>query len=156
MGTVALTELLRPEDLSLKTIIVGSTFILILAAVVPVIRQWHRLRHIPGPFLNSITPLVLVYHSWKEDHCTYVYRLRQKYGPLVRVAPNVVVYYDGPTFRHISSVKANYTKGPWFECTRWDLERYSCLAMRDNESRKERKMKLLPAVRSCLIPNTYP
>ena len=146
---------LRPENLSLTTIIVGSTLILILAAVVPVIRQWYRLRHIPGPFLNSITSLVLVYHSWKEDHCTYVYRLCQEYGPLVRVAPNVVVFSDGPTFRYICSVKANYTKGLWFEFTRWDLERYSCIAMRDNESRKERKMKLLPAVRSHLILNTY-
>ena len=155
MGTVGLIEVLRPENLSLTTILVGSTFILILAAVVPVIRQWSRLRHIPGPFLNSITSLVLVYHSWKEDHCTYVYRLCQEYGPLVRVAPNVVVFSDGPTFRYICSVKANYTKGLWFEFTRWDLERYSCIAMRDNESRKERKMKLLPAVRSHLILNTY-
>lgn len=155
MGTVGLIEVLRPENLSLTTILVGSTFILILAAVVPVIRQWYRLRHIPGPFLNSITSLVLVYHSWKEDHCTYVYRLCQEYGPLVRVAPNVVVFSDGPTFRYICSVKANYTKGLWFEFTRWDLERYSCIAMRDNESRKERKMKLLPAVRSHLILNTY-
>ncbi|KAK4153255.1 putative cytochrome P450 E-class, group I [Chaetomidium leptoderma] len=122
-----------------------STFLLILAAVVPVIRQWYRLRHIPGPFLNSITPLVLAYHSWKEDYCTYVYRLCQEYGPLVRVTPNVMVFSDAQTFRHICSVKANYTKGLWFEFARWDLERYSCIAMRDNESRKERKIKLLPA-----------
>ncbi len=155
MGTVNLIELIRPEDLSLNTIVVGLTFILILITVVPVIRQWYRLRHIPGPFLNSITSLVLVYHSWKEDHTTYVYRLCQEYGPLVRVAPTVVVFCDGPTFRYICSAKANYTKGLWFEFSRWDLKRYSCIAMRDNESRKERKMKLLPAVRLDRILNTY-
>ncbi len=154
MGAIRLTELFWPENLSLKTTIVGLTFTLTLAAVLPVIRQWYRLRHIPGPFLNSITSLVLAYHSWKEDHCTYVYRLCQEYGPLVRVTPTVVVFSDGPTLRYICSVKANYTKGLWFEFTRWDLERYSCISMRDNESRKERKMKLLPAVGSPLILNT--
>lgn len=151
MRSSNLIDLFRSQDLDLKTVVLASTFLVILGAVVPVIRQWYRLRHIPGPFLNSITPLVLAYHSWKEDYCTYVYRLCQEYGPLVRVTPNVVVFSDAQTFRYICSVKANYTKGLWFEFSRWDLERYSCIAMRDNESRKERKMKLLPAVSSYLI-----
>ncbi|KAK0644013.1 cytochrome P450 [Cercophora newfieldiana] len=110
-----------------------------------VFRTWRRLSHVPGPFLNSITPLVLTYHCLKEDINTYTYELSLKYGPLVRVAPNVVAHYDPETLRRVCSVKANYTKGLWFEFSRWDLERYSCIAMRDNESRKIRKTKLLPA-----------
>lgn len=110
-----------------------------------VFRTWRRLSHVPGPFLNSITPLVLTYHCLIEDTNNYTYRLSLKYGPLVRIAPNLVAYYDPETLRRICTVKANYTKGLWFEFSRWDLERYSCLSMRDNESRKIRKTKLLPA-----------
>ncbi|KAK1828873.1 cytochrome P450 [Podospora conica] len=108
-------------------------------------QTWRRLSHVPGPLLNSLTPLVLTYHCLKEDINTYVYNLSLQYGPLVRVSPNIVAHFDPETFRHVCSYKANYTKGLWFEFSRWDLDHYSCIAMRDNESRKERKAKLVPA-----------
>ncbi|KAH6649549.1 cytochrome P450 [Chaetomium tenue] len=125
--------------------VLAATAICSLIAAIHVFRAWWRLRHIPGPFLNSITPLAMTYHCFTEDVTTYTYNLTRKYGPLVRVQPNVVVYNDPETLRRICSVKADYTKGLWFEFSRWNLERYSCIAMRDNESRKERKTKLLPA-----------
>ncbi|KAK0631284.1 cytochrome P450 [Immersiella caudata] len=127
-------------------IITSTLTLLTLLCTLYLFRTWHRLSHIPGPLLNSLTPLVLTYHCLiKEDINTYVYNLSLKYGPLVRVAPNVVAHYDPETLRRVCSVKANYTKGLWFEFSRWDLERYSCIAMRDNESRKVRKGMLLPA-----------
>lgn len=132
--------------------ILAATTIFSLIAAIHVFRTWWRLRHIPGPFLNSITPLVMTYHCFKEDITTYTYNLTREYGPLVRVQPNVVVYDNPETLRRICSVKANYTKGLWFEFSRWHLERYSCLAMRDNESRKERKTKLLPAASGPVPP----
>lgn len=116
--------------------------------VTTVIRQYFRLRHIPGPFLNSLTPLCLAYHSLKGDVTEYVYKTAKEYGPLARIAPNTVVYTDPDTFRKICSYKAGYNKGLWFEFSRWDLNSYSCLAMRDSATRKERKNKLAPAV-SC-------
>lgn len=127
------------------TLALGATVILGLVFVVRTFLTWRRLRHVPGPFLNSITPLVLTYHCLKNDVTTYTYELSLKYGPLVRIQPNVVVHYDPDTFRRVCSVKANYSKGLWFEFSRWDLNRPSCIAMRDNESRKIRKTKLLPA-----------
>ncbi|KAK5653714.1 hypothetical protein OQA88_8745 [Cercophora sp. LCS_1] len=125
--------------LSILALVVAS------AVFLQIFVTWRRLRHIPGPFLNSISPLVMTYHCLKEDISDYSHRLTIKYGPLVRVSPNVVMYEDPETMRRVCSVKANYTKGLWFEFSRWSLERYSCIAMRDNESRKERKAKLLPA-----------
>ena len=108
-------------------------------------QTWYRLRHIPGPFLNGFTPLVLVYHSLKGDISDYTRDLTVKYGPLVRVTPTVVVYDDPEVMRRIASPRNKYSKGLWFEFTRWSLERYSSVAMRDDKSRKERKGKLLPA-----------
>jgi len=140
----------RIQDVDLKTstmFILGTVAFLSAAYTIQTFLVWYRLRHIPGPFLNSITPLVLTYHCIKEDITEYTHSLSVKYGPLVRVSPTVVMYSDPDTFRRICSVKAGYTKGLWFEFSRWDLKRYSIIAMRDNESRKERKSKLSPAVR---------
>jgi len=140
-------ELLSSLDLYSPSRILGTiAFTILLAISVQVSRQYYRLRHIPGPFLNALTPLVLTYHCIKGDITAYTYSLAEKYGPLVRVSPNIVMHSDPDTFRRVCSVKANYTKGLWFEFSRWSLERYSCIAMRDNESRKERKGMLMPAV----------
>ncbi|KAK3360741.1 cytochrome P450 [Lasiosphaeria hispida] len=132
-----------PPPLASAILAVMAAFALI--ALIQTFCTWWRLRHIPGPFLNSITPLVMTYHCFKGDITNYTHNLTVKYGRLVRVQPNVVVYNDPETFRRVCSLKASYTKGLWFEFSRWDLDRYSCIAMRDNESRKERKTKLLPA-----------
>ncbi|KAK4182202.1 cytochrome P450 [Podospora australis] len=128
-----------------QVVLVISFFLLGVFIIKPAISQWSRLRHVPGPFLNSITPLVYAWHTIRDGQAKYVYSLCQKYGPVVRVTPNTVVVSDPQTLRYFCSLKANYTKGLWAEFTRWDLKRYSCIAMRDNESRRERKKKLLPA-----------
>ncbi|KAM7185862.1 Cytochrome P450 [Naviculisporaceae sp. PSN 640] len=119
--------------------------LLLIYYIINVIRQYFRLRHVPGPFLNALTPLCLTYHSLKGDMTEYVYKVAKQYGPLARIAPNIVVYTDPDTFRKICSYKAGYTKGLWFEFSRWDLNSYSCIAMRDSATRKERKNKLAPA-----------
>lgn len=128
------------------TIVLAAIAVFSTAALVSVYLTWRRLRHIPGPFLNSITPLVLTYHCIKQDITVYTHTLTEKYGPLVRIAPNMIMFSDPDTFRHICSAKAGYTKGLWFEFSRWDLDVYSLISMRDNERRKVRKAQLSPAV----------
>ncbi|KAK4663884.1 uncharacterized protein QC763_501940 [Podospora pseudopauciseta] len=120
-------------------------FLLTTFIIIPTLIQYHRLSHIPGPLLNSLTSLVYARRTLKPGSAQYVYDLCRQYGPLVRVTPNIVVFSDAATFRYVCSHKAKYTKGLWFEFSRWDLKRWSCIAMRDNESRKERKNKLIPA-----------
>ncbi|KAK0716635.1 cytochrome P450 [Apiosordaria backusii] len=143
-------EALKPLEPTPTTTAISITFaaallLFTIGFILPTFRQWYRLRHVPGPFLNSITSLVYARRTLKDGSAQYVYDLCKKYGPLVRVTPNIVVFSDAQTFRYVCSPKANYTKGLWFEFSRWDLERWSCIAMRDNESRKERKRRLIPA-----------
>ena len=136
----------RSTNLETRTLILTGSLLLVSGLLIRLFLTWQRLRHVPGPFLNSITPLVLTWHCIQEDITEYTHGLTKKYGPLVRVSPNVVMYSDPDTFRRICSVKANYTKGLWFEFSRWDLKRPSIIALRDNESRKDRKSRLSPAV----------
>ncbi|KAM7213653.1 Cytochrome P450 [Rhypophila decipiens] len=139
-----------PDNLNINISRTAVFFLLPIALlltwyITTVTIQYYRLRHIPGPFLNAITPLVLTYHSLKGDITEYTYEIARKYGPLARLQPNMVVYTDPDTFRRICSYKAGYTKGLWFEFSRWDLNSYSCIAMRDNPRRKDRKNKIAPA-----------
>ncbi|PWY73733.1 cytochrome P450 [Aspergillus heteromorphus CBS 117.55] len=50
----------------------------------------HPLSAVPGPKLAACTSLWLTYHTYIGDECTVVYGLHQKYGPVLRVAPNDV------------------------------------------------------------------
>ena len=115
-----MSGLVQTPDIRGGTLVLAGVLVLGITALArSLFLSWQRLRHVPGPFLNSITPLCLTWHCLKEDITVYTHSLAQKYGPLVRISPNVVMFSDPDTFRHICSVKANYARGLWFEFTRW-------------------------------------
>ncbi|KAK2777617.1 cytochrome p450 [Colletotrichum kahawae] len=105
-------------------------------------RTWHRLRHIPGPTLNaiSILPMQLMTRGGKLSFM--LKELGDKYGPLVRVGPNEVLFGDADTYRKISAVRSDFTKGPWYELAKVVPDQHSLFSMRDDEQRKDLKAKL--------------
>jgi hypothetical protein len=50
------------------------------------------LNKIPGPFHARITSLILKWHEMTANRTMYVHRMHMKYGPVVRIAPNEVVF----------------------------------------------------------------
>ncbi|OQV10800.1 hypothetical protein CLAIMM_14741 [Cladophialophora immunda] len=68
-----------------------ATTTLISALVLVIYRLFfHPLSKYPGPFLAKVTGLHPAYHALIGDRHLYVYRQHQKYGDVVRVAPNIV------------------------------------------------------------------
>jgi len=126
-----------------------TILILTLATITHLYKNYLKLRHIPGPFLNAISPLPITYHTLKKDMNEYLYGLHRRYGPLVRVNPTTVLVCDAETLRYVFSTKGGFRKSEWFEFTKWDPDRYSSISMRDDEARKERKALLAPAV--CIL-----
>lgn len=49
---------------------------------------FNHLRHIAGPWYTQCSSLWLYYHVWIRDQFTAIHKLHEKYGPIVRVAPN--------------------------------------------------------------------
>lgn len=49
---------------------------------------FHPARSYPGPFLNKLTGLPELKHAFRGDRHLYLFRLHQKYGSVVRYAPN--------------------------------------------------------------------
>ncbi len=64
-----------PTTLSLY---LGGALLLTLLAREFVV--WYRLRHIPGPWLNSVTILPLLYRNLKGDIHDYMKDLSDQYG----------------------------------------------------------------------------
>ncbi|KAK4159539.1 cytochrome P450 4A10 [Cladorrhinum sp. PSN259] len=70
----------------------------------------HPLAHIPGPLAAKCSWLWLHYHTYVGDECTSIRRLHEKYGPVVRVAPNEVDIADGDAIAPIYSAKTDLVK----------------------------------------------
>jgi hypothetical protein len=59
------------------------------------------LRKIPGPFPSLFTSLALKYHELQADRTRYIHDLHKRYGPVVRIAPNEVVFTGLEAVREI-------------------------------------------------------
>jgi hypothetical protein len=60
---------------------------------------------VPGPKYSAFTSLVLKWKELRAQRTTYIHELHQKYGQVVRVAPNEV------SFTSIAAVKEIYCSG---------------------------------------------
>lgn len=71
------------DNLFNLTLTHGILFLLAAAIVAWVARDiylWYRLRHVPGPFLNSITVLVLMRQIFNRRSAWYFTELSDQYG----------------------------------------------------------------------------
>ena len=53
-------------------------------------RSYHRLSHIPGPFLARFTNIPRFLWVWSNNAHNVHIALHRKYGPVVRFGPNMV------------------------------------------------------------------
>lgn len=56
---------------------------------------WHPLAHIPGPWWTAISSVWLQCQTLHGTQARATHALHQKYGPIIRVAPNEVEIADG-------------------------------------------------------------
>jgi hypothetical protein len=73
-------------------------------------RYGNGLHQYPGPFLASITNNWRLYDVWKRDTHYSFRRLHNQYGPVVRVAPNVLSFADPDAITDIYGLNKGYTK----------------------------------------------
>lgn len=65
----------------------------------------HRDTKVPGPWYTNYTSLVLKYNEFQRNRRLWIHSLHQKYGPVVRLAPNEV------SFTSLEAVKEIYQSG---------------------------------------------
>lgn len=84
--------------------------------------SWYRLRHIPGPFLASLSYLWIARIA-AGGRQFWVYRdMPRQYqnAPLIRVGPNELSTDDPEVIRRINGVRSNYARDPWYLAARFD------------------------------------
>ncbi|KAL7919277.1 cytochrome P450 [Trichoderma austrokoningii] len=93
-----------------------ATCVLLIISVATYRLLFHPLAALPGPKLAAISPW------WQIRKIIiakpYELELHDKYGPVVRTAPNEVVCNSKETFDAIYKSSTPLDKGPWYEGTR--------------------------------------
>ncbi|KAH8812814.1 cytochrome P450 [Xylogone sp. PMI_703] len=84
-------QTVSPSALSLLV----ASFCLVVLPILGVIRNYIKLRHIPGPFLARFTGLWISVKLWSgESFADITRKLDKEYGPVVRLGPKNVLFTD--------------------------------------------------------------
>ena len=97
------------------------------------------LRQIPGPFYANFTHLWLKKFVLSGRRLHYIHELHQKYGPVVRIAPNEIDISDPVLFKQVHRVGGGFTKDPWYQSFRTGDTRdvFSMIDVKEHAQRRK-------------------
>ncbi|KAK3294183.1 cytochrome P450 11B2 [Chaetomium fimeti] len=127
---------------SIAIVAIGASIVWSLATR---IRNWYRLRHIPGPPGAGWTKFFLVRHQFSGKLPQHLRNVAQKHGPIARIAPNWVLVSSPPEMRRIWSIRSAYRRSSWYAGFRIDPNRDSIISMVGNKSHLRLRSRLVPA-----------
>ncbi|KAK8062768.1 cytochrome P450 [Apiospora hydei] len=98
----------------LRTVLSTISFLVLAALAVRVVhmRFLHPLRRFPGPWLRSISQIPTALDLLRANQPMVMRKLHEKYGPIVRLAPNELSFIDADAWEAIFGFQKN---GPNFE-----------------------------------------
>ncbi|KAK3312504.1 cytochrome P450 [Apodospora peruviana] len=131
-------------ELPFSAFAAAAGVLIFVAFLIREFKSWYRLKHIPGPFLNGISSFPMVRMAGSGRMCFQMRELGNRYGPLVRIGPNEVVFGDADTFRMITGARSPFVKSPWFGASRHLPDQHSIVSMSDEDEHKIMKGKLAP------------
>ncbi|PLB49343.1 putative cytochrome P450 oxidoreductase [Aspergillus steynii IBT 23096] len=118
------------------------------AVVVYLFRTWWSLRHIPGPFLASITNLQRVW--WVKTKKAYLHHqaVHAKYGDIVRTGPNMVSIANPEAIPTVYPIRPGFTKGDFYLALRPYSEERGTVPLvfniQDEAAHKQAKTPIAP------------
>ncbi|EXJ71677.1 uncharacterized protein A1O5_05485 [Cladophialophora psammophila CBS 110553] len=75
---------------------------------------FHPLRHVPGPFLARISVKWLIYHDLAGSRAVSLYAAHEKYGNIIRIAPDELSFSDHTVIKEIYSQGTTLLKSPFY------------------------------------------
>lgn len=72
----------------------------------------HPLSRFPGPWYTCVAPVWLIYHQIRGDHPWATTKLHDRYGSIVRVAPDELSYTDPAAFNDIYGHRNGVPENP--------------------------------------------
>lgn len=106
---------------------------------------YRRLSHIPGPATwgLSIWPLFRLHQDGDIYHG--LAKLSDKYGPLVRIAPNTLLTNDADLVRRMNAPRSPYTRSDWYLAMRLIPGQDNVLSVLTDKEHDERRKKMAAA-----------
>ncbi|PIG81786.1 hypothetical protein AARAC_011839 [Aspergillus arachidicola] len=101
---------------------------------------WWHLRHIPGPFLASITNLQRVW--WVKTGRAHLYHqaIHAKYGEVVRIGPHLVSFSNPEAISTVYPIRPGFPKSDFYATLRpYTRERGSMLAVFNTQNEQIHK-----------------
>ncbi|ETS87125.1 hypothetical protein PFICI_00953 [Pestalotiopsis fici W106-1] len=108
------------DDGLLQRLVLPIALCGLIACIWTNLHSWYRLRHIPGPSQAALSSFWLAFTSLKGQNNDLWIHLDEKYGQLVRVAPNLVTTSDPKTIRRMASARSTCWKDEWYRRARFE------------------------------------
>ncbi|KAI9740614.1 MAG: hypothetical protein M1834_005195 [Cirrosporium novae-zelandiae] len=109
-------------EISPSKISLGTTFGILVSVIIGLwiiqtvnVAYFTPLRYVPGPWYAKFTHLVLKRNVLAGRRLHYIHKLHEKYGPVVRIAPNEIDVSDLEGFREIHRIGSGFLKAPWYQ-----------------------------------------
>ncbi|KAI8946647.1 cytochrome P450 [Xylaria longipes] len=106
---------------------------------------WYTLRHVPGPFFASFSNIWAFWIMCGGSSHITLEAERKKHGHLFRIGPDAVAISDSEAWNEINSARSTYTRGVWYESSRFDYRGASIISELDVSKHNKRKPKLATA-----------
>ncbi|KAF9889442.1 hypothetical protein FE257_007344 [Aspergillus nanangensis] len=87
-------------------------------------RWFHPLSRYPGPFWASVSRVWTVLHVYRGEAETEQRKLHERYGPVVRIAPNELAISDPHAIKTIYGINSGFTKSDFYLSFRAPFSRY--------------------------------
>ncbi|KAG4443116.1 hypothetical protein IFR05_001442 [Cadophora sp. M221] len=104
------------QQSTLRNLFIISTLSILYLLIYRI--AFHPLRNIPGPFLAKITGHWRNDRTWRGTWHDDILRLHERYGPVVRIAPNEVSVVDQKAIKLLYGHGQNTVKTHWYAV--WD------------------------------------
>lgn len=130
-----------------------STVTTLIFLLLPRVRQWQRLCHIPGPRLAGWSKIWLLRNVIHGKLCNTLAEVTKIYGPITRIGPNWVVCSDANEIRRIWGIRSGYYRSDWYKAVRLDPENDNVLSLINNKAHHHTRARLLPGYSGKGLPN---
>lgn len=92
-------------------------------------RYFHPLAKVPGPYWASITPFWLAWQSYKQRRPRLDIDLHKRYGSVVRIRPNEVLFSNPEYFKAVHGAGSKFAKGAFYQALTDGVDEWSKLDM---------------------------
>ncbi|KAK3323363.1 cytochrome P450 71A20 [Cercophora scortea] len=114
-----------------------------------------HLHHIPGPTWASWTPLWLVRRHLRGRVSRDLAEISKQYGPISRIAPNMVLVSDPFEIRRVWQVRGPWYRSRWYDMFHFDQPVQTVLSLRDNAAHGALRAKLVPGYSGRDVDNLH-